>query len=276
MQHPHLGKESRYATQYSPETLYAVPRSMGRRELTMSHDGPLPFVGVDTWNAYELSWRDMRGVPQLAIATLQVPCTSPNLVESKSLKLYLGGLYFCRYANGEEVAAVVARDVGTCVGADVHVTLAQRPNHAGRYAELEGDSVDDAPFAGPLPAAPDASRLVAGATRAPNAEPQRLVSSLLRSLCPVTRQPDWADVQVVVHGARLAPEALLAYLLGFAEHTGFHEQCVERIFLDVQAAVRSDALSVCARYTRRGGIDINPFRSTPGLSAPPNLRTFRQ
>ena len=276
MQHPHLGKESSYADKYSPELLYAVRRSLGRDGLELTDGAPLPFVGFDTWNAYELSWRDLRGVPQLAVATLQVPCSSPNLVESKSLKLYLGGLYFCRYAHGDEVAAVIARDVGACVGAEVQVTLAQRPTLTGPYAALEGDSVDDAPFVGPLPTAPDAARLAAGAGRAPTARPQRLVSGLLRSLCPVTSQPDWADVQVVLYGARLAPEALLGYLLGFAEHTGFHEQCVERIFLDVRAAVRPDALSVCARYTRRGGIDINPFRSTPGLAAPPNLRTFRQ
>lgn len=271
-----LGQSVAAPRAYAPEVLRAVPRTLGRDGLGIERGVALPFVGVDVWRAYELCWRNERGLPQLAVATLQVPVTSPHLVESKSLKLYLGGLYFCRFPSPEAVADLVARDVGACVGAAVSVTLEADAPAGALHVPPAGECVDDAPLSAAPGGRPDISHLAAGVRPFSAASTQRLYSRLLRSLCPVTGQPDWADVEVALHGVHLAPGALLAYVLGFAEHTGFHEQCVERIYLDLQRALRPEALSVFARYTRRGGIDINPFRSTPGLLRPELRRTFRQ
>lgn len=282
MQRVVLGQQVAAPEAYAPEVLCAVPRSLGREKLALQAVA-LPFAGVDVWNAYELSWRDARGRPQVAVATLTLPCTSPNLVESKSLKLYLNGLYFVRFPSTQALVDTIARDVGACVGAHVQVQLTLPAQMHGEVGPLLGESVDDAELdavpdgAAPDGAAPDAELLRAGAQRAPaGSEPQRLTSRLLRSLCPVTSQPDWADLQLELHGVRLRPAALLGYVLGFARHTGFHEQCVERIYLDVMRTVQPRDLAVYARYTRRGGIDINPYRCTPPLRVPPNGRTFRQ
>lgn len=293
MPHHVLGRQVPAPDRYAPEVLVAVPRALGRAALKLRPDDPPVHLGVDVWNAYELAWRGPDGRPQLAIATLTVPADSPNLVESKSLKLYLGGLYATSFAEPNALCRRIADDVGAIVGCPIEVELASPAAWCGAPVLLEGACVDASPYAAAPAGAPSpyaqALRAVptapasrpqqakANATTEAPGEQQVLTSQLLRTLCPVTGQPDWADVQIRVRGARLQPEGLLSYIASFCQHTGFHEQCVEQILLDVYRACRAQAVAVLARYTRRGGIDINPWRTTdPSWRAPANVRTPRQ
>jgi 7-cyano-7-deazaguanine reductase len=267
-----LGKTVAYADRYDPTLLFPIPRAPNRAALGIGAE--LPFHGVDVWNAYELSWLDARGKPEVAIAEFRVPATSPNIVESKSFKLYLNSYNRERLPDAHELRVRLVRDLSTAAGAAVDVTLspAQRFTSA-TLAELEGESIDtlalDIDDYGP----PNAAhlRVVAGAEVVEEA----LVSNLLKSNCPVTGQPDWASVQIRYAGARIDRAGLLRYLVSFREHAEFHEQCVERIFVDLMHRCAPSALSVYARYTRRGGLDINPWRGDRAR-VPPNPRGARQ
>jgi len=274
MSTPHdssLGREVAYPTRYDPALLFPIPRLGARRELGLADAAPLPFVGHDRWHAYELGWLDGRGKPQAATATLQVPATSPNLVESKSLKLYLNSLNAARFEDAAALRACIAADLSRSAGAPVEVAFGLPPMVAG--AGDYGQSLDaiEADFDEYGP--PNAAHL-----RADDASvvAEHLCSSLLKSNCPVTGQPDWASVHLRYRGPRIDRTGLLRYLVSFREHAGFHEQCVERIFLDVLSRCRPAQLSVEARYTRRGGLDINPWRATPGTPAPAAIRDLRQ
>jgi len=265
-----LGRATTYADAYDPSLLFPVDRAPLRAELGIS--SPLPFRGVDLWTAYELSWLDASGKPQVAIATLVVPATTPRIVESKSLKLYLTALNQTRYPSGDEVQATIARDVSAAVGTPIAVTL----HPAGALAmmpdgEFAGESLDGLPLAA-VDAAPDQARLAAAGAPVDRA----LHTQLFRSVCPVTGQPDYASVEIRYRGPAIDASGLLAYLLSFRRHPGFHEHCVERIFVDLWRRCTPEALSVYARFTRRGGIDINPFRTSGADSLPPNQRTARQ
>lgn len=271
-EHSPLGKATSYADGHDASLLFPIARAGARAELGLH--GRLPFSGCDVWNAYELGWLDARGKPSVALAELRVPAESPFLVESKSLKLYLGGFAQTRVDSAEALRQMLVHDLSAATGAAVAVVLAQARGQ-GDYGigSLAGECIDDLPLEIGSYGPPDASYL--------SAEPERLVdetlvSHLLRSRCPVTGQPDWASVQLRYSGARIDRAGLLRYLVSYRQHCGFHEQCVERIFVDVQARCQPRRLSVYARYTRRGGLDINPFRSSVAGEFPGNPRTVRQ
>jgi 7-cyano-7-deazaguanine reductase len=267
-----LGKTSAYQTRYAPELLFPIPRQGKRDELQLT--GTLPFFGVDIWNAYELSWLNMRGKPQVAIATITVPADSPNIIESKSFKLYLNSFNQTRLANEDALLSLLREDLSTGFGAPVHIALTLQDNFASlKMGELDGlllDRLDlDIDQYTPSP-----ELLSAGHDEAPVEE--KLVSHLLKSNCLVTGQPDWASVQIHYVGPQIDQEGLLRYLIGFREHNEFHEQCVERIFVDILRQCKPQKLAVYARYTRRGGLDINPWRTNSTSGRPLNLRNARQ
>ena len=267
-----LGKSATYQSQYAPALLFPIARQGKRDELALS--GTLPFFGVDIWNAYELSWLNLRGKPQVAIATITVPADSPNIIESKSFKLYLNSFNQTRLASVEALLALLRVDLSSGFGAPVQVALTLQEHFSTlKMGELDGVLLDrldlDIDLYTPSPAL-----LTASTGEAPVEE--RLVSHLLKSNCLVTGQPDWASVQIHYVGAQIGQEGLLRYLIGFREHNEFHEQCVERIFVDILRQCRPAKLAVYARYTRRGGLDINPWRSNFSSAPPPNMRNARQ
>ncbi len=257
-----------YPTEYDPGLLFPIPRTQGRAPLQLD-EGHLPFIGHDRWHAYELAWLDGRGKPEVATATFLVPADSPNLVESKSLKLYLNSLNATRFGSAEDVRARIAADVSAAAGAPVEVRFGLPP-----IAESsDGESIDALDVLIDHYGPPDASLLHAD----PDDRAQEtLRSDLLKSNCPVTGQPDWASLHIAYRGPRIDRAGLLRYLVSFRDHAGFHEQCVEQVFRDVMARCAPQALSVEARYTRRGGLDINPWRATPGTAPPPARRDLRQ
>jgi 7-cyano-7-deazaguanine reductase len=273
MNAPHdspLGKSSAYPDRYDASLLFPIPRAAQRAALGIG--GALPFHGVDVWTAYELSWLDAKGKPEIAIGEFRVPATTPNIVESKSLKLYLGGYSQERFASADDVRARIERDLSAAASGAVSVALVA-PQHFTPLAmqELDGESIDGLPIAIEHYGPPDAGLLRAGDGDVEEA----LVSNLLKSNCPVTGQPDWASVQIRYAGPCIDREGLLRYIVSFRNHSDFHEHCVERMHVDLMRRCAPRRLAVYARYTRRGGLDINPWRSTePG--DPPNARTQRQ
>jgi 7-cyano-7-deazaguanine reductase len=270
-EHSPLGEDTVYADRYDASLLFPIPRAQKRREIGVAES--LPFHGVDIWNAYELSWLDPRGKPQVALAEFRVPAASPNIIESKSFKLYLNGFAQERIADAATLATTLMHDLSAAAGAVVNVQLGPAHGVAFPVTDLDGQLLDGQDIAIDHYGPPDAGFLQADATEMPVAE--TLVSHLLRSNCPVTGQPDWGSVQIAYRGAPIDHAGLLRYLVSFRTHNEFHEQCVERIFVDLMQCCAPQRLSVYARYTRRGGLDINPFRSsTP--ATPGNPRTVRQ
>ena len=265
-----LGHPTGHPDRYAPALLYPVPRAPQRAALGIGTH--LPFTGVDLWTAYELTWLDEHGKPLVALATLQVPVDSPAIVESKSMKLYLGSFAQSRYASGADVAAAIARDLSHAAGAPVLATLQEPAEFAAQsITELSGESLDELPIAcDAYDVAPDL--LSAGGASVA----ETLTTQLFRSVCPVTAQPDIASIQVAYRGPRIDRAGLLRYLVSYRCHAGFHEHCVERIFVEIAARCRCEQLTVHARFTRRGGIDINPYRTNAGLPPPANVRTARQ
>lgn len=262
-----LGREVAYPRHFDAGLLYPIPRTLGREGLGIDA-GALPFIGSDRWHAYELSWLDARGKPQAATATFEVPADSPRLVESKSFKLYLNSCNGTRFANAEALRVQVEADLSAAAGAPVSMTFGLPPMQANAGEDIDALDIEIDHY-GP----PDASLLAADAA---DIVEQTLASALLKSNCPVTGQPDWADVAITYRGPRIDRAGLLRYLVSFRDHAEFHEQCVERIFIDLIARCRPQWLSVQARYTRRGGLDINPWRATPGLAPPAPSRSERQ
>ncbi len=271
MSTPHdspLGREIAYPSQYDPGLLFPIARAQGRAAIGLDA-GALPFIGHDRWHAYELSWLDLRGKPHVATATFTVPFDSPNLVESKSLKLYLNSLNAHRFQSDAAVLHALAADLSHAAGAPVRVDFGLPPVDAGAGG---GESIDALEVAIDGYGPPQPAHLRA----AGDPVEETLRSDLLKSNCPVTGQPDWASVRIAYRGPRLDREGLLRYLVSFREHAEFHEQCVERIFADLHTRCAPQALSVEARYTRRGGLDINPWRASPGWPAPAGARDPRQ
>lgn len=267
-----LGKATEYRSHYAPELLYPIPRQIKRDELGI--DGAsLPFVGEDLWNAYEISWLNGKGKPVVALGSFRVPADSPNLIESKSFKLYLNSFNQSRYADPDEVRAVLGRDLSAAAGGTVQVELAPLAGQpSASIAYPSGVLLDELDIAcdtyQPAPAL-----LQAG--DAPVVE-ETLYSHLLKSNCLVTGQPDWGMVVIRYRGRPLDRAGLLRYIVSFRDHNEFHEQCVERIFTDILRRCAPESLAVHARYTRRGGLDINPFRSTGEYGPPGNQREVRQ
>jgi len=268
-----LGKQSAYQTQYEPSLLFPIPRKAKRDELGLS--GTLPFFGMDIWNAYEISWLNMRGKPQVAIATINVPADSPNIIESKSFKLYLNSFNQTKLVNTDALLELLRADLSAAVGSPVQIKL-QTPETFDqiRFGELDGLLLDRLDIEIDS-YTPDPTLLHADHQEAPVEEV--LVSHLLKSNCLVTGQPDWGSVRIEYAGPQINQESLLRYLIGFREHNEFHEQCVERIFMDILRQCKPQKLAVYARYTRRGGLDINPWRANFSTGKPPaNLRNARQ
>jgi len=265
-----LARATTYADGHDPGLLFAVERAPLRAELGIA--GALPFRGVDLWTAYELSWLDAAGKPQVAIATFVVPADSPCIVESKSVKLYLTALNQVRFASATDIAATLGRDLARATGAavDVRLTLPDGFSALPR-GEPAGECLD-ALAIGFERYAPEPQALHAAGPEVA----ETLFTRLFRSVCPVTGQPDYASVELRYRGARIDRAGLLRYLVSFRRHPGFHEHCVERIFVDVRNRCRPAHLAVFARFTRRGGVDINPFRSTGDDPIPVNARTARQ
>ena len=268
-----LGKPVTYQSEYDASLLFPIARADKRRELGIG--GTVPFFGIDIWNAYEVSWLNLRGKPQVAIATVTVPADSPNIIESKSFKLYLNSFNQTRLAGPEALTALLHADLSNGFGAPLQIGLTLPHQFDDlRMSELKGLSLDRLDIEVDQ-YQPDPSLLCA-AHEAPPVE-ETLFSNLLKSNCLVTGQPDWGSVQIHYVGAAIDQESLLRYLIGFREHNEFHEQCVERIFMDVLRQCRPQKLAVYARYTRRGGLDINPWRSNfSSAGVPSNRRNARQ
>jgi 7-cyano-7-deazaguanine reductase len=273
-----LGKASRYVDQYDASLLFPLPRADKRAELGLA--AAMPFFGADMWTVYELSWLNPRGKPQLALAHITVPCESPNIIESKSFKLYLNSFNNTVFADEQAVVACLRDDLAQALwrGASAPGSVGVRllgPDLFDREPinELDGLSLDrmDVECRRYTPA-PDLLSVLPG--DAPVSEV--LVSNLLKSNCLVTGQPDWGSVQISYTGDAIDQEGLLQYLVSFRNHNEFHEQCVERIFMDIWTRCKPLKLTVYARYTRRGGLDINPFRTSHPQKLPANIRTARQ
>lgn len=277
-EHSPLGKASAYVDQYDAALLFPIPRAGKRAELGI--EGAPPFFGADLWTAFELSWLNQRGKPQVALAHITVPCETPNIIESKSFKLYLNSFNHTRFADAAEVQARLRADISAAAwrGAAHPATVGVRlllPEAFDREPvhELDGLNLDrlDIECTQYTPAP---ELLTAQFDEAPVSEV--LVSHLLKSNCLVTGQPDWGSVQIRYSGPQIDQERLLQYLVSFRNHNEFHEQCVERIFMDIWNRCQPIKLAVYARYTRRGGLDINPLRTSHPQQLPANTRTARQ
>jgi len=276
MQHPAelspLGKSSAYVATYSPQVLFPIPRAPKWAELGVTAE-TLPYRGVDIWNCYELSWLLPSGKPVVAIGEFVIPADSPNIIESKSFKLYLNSLNQSVFESREQVLEVMRGDLSAAAGKPVEVRLRTLDEvEREGVAPLPGRCIDDLDVCIDHYDSPRVDLLRCDVDRQVD---EALHSHLLKSNCPVTGQPDWGSVVVDYRGAALDPASLLGYLVSFRQHADFHEQCVERIFLDLQRLLQPERLTVYARYVRRGGLDINPYRSTEALS-PSNARLVRQ
>jgi 7-cyano-7-deazaguanine reductase len=286
LQGSQLGQASDYIDQYDASLLFSIARAPKRAEIGIT--GALPFLGADMWSAYELSWLNLRGKPQVALAHFTLPCETPNIIESKSFKLYLNSFSGTRFADVNAVKDHLRADLSRAAWRDLSqysLPDAVPPNAIGvqillpelfdRQAieELDGLSLDrlDLECSHYTPT-PELLQVVPD--QAPVSEV--LVSNLLKSNCPVTGQPDWGAVQISYSGAPINQEGLLRYLVSYRNHNEFHEQCVERIFVDVWQRCQPTRLAVYARYTRRGGLDINPFRTSYAQALPRNTRMARQ
>ena len=250
-----LGQKVDYIEQYTPELLQGVPRSLSREQIGVSQ--PLPFGGVDIWNGYELSWLNPKGKPQVAILQCQVPIDSQNLIESKSFKLYLNSFNQSVFGSADEVARHLSKDLSACAQAPVKVQLFSAGQFGALHlGELDGTVIDELDIE--INAYEPSPELL---TTGDQQVSETLVSHLLKSNCLITSQPDWASVQIHYEGAAIDHAGLLAYLISFRRHNEFHEQCIERIFCDLMNRCKPHKLAVYARYTRRGGLDINPLRA---------------
>ena len=266
-----LGQHTDYPTQYAPGVLCPISRTEGRTALGLS-SAALPFDGVDVWTHYEVSWLDENGKPVVAMAEILVPAISPCLIESKSLKLYFNSLNFERFPSAAAFVCRVEEDLSRVAGSQVrlHLFYPDDPSVLG-MGRLPGICLDDLPLTcndfvlNPALLVADPARQVS----------ETLNTNLLRSLCPVTHQPDWGSVMIQYEGAAIDHAGLLGYIVSYRNHPDFHEHCVESIFMDILRQCQPASLTVYARYTRRGGLDINPFRSNE-LVLPSTVRLFRQ
>lgn len=267
-----LGKKIDSPDQYSPDILTPIARDLGRGMLGPSVADR--FTGQDYWHCWELSWLSSEGLPQVRVGRLHIPASSPNLVESKSLKLYFNSLNSLSLTDDAQAIALIERDVSAVVEEAVQLRLFSVDAPQLAPAPVPGICLDDKPVE-PVPSAPDAGLLQLSSHTVSHSI-QRFHSHLLRSLCPVTAQPDWATVLICYQGCEILPASLLTYLLAYRHHQGFHEQCVEQIFTDIDRHCKPQQLLVQAFYTRRGGLDINPARWRGEDMKPQIIRLARQ
>ena len=268
-----LGKSSAYITQYTASLLFPIPRKRKRDEIGLSDT--LPFYGFDTWNAYEVSWLDLKGKPIVAIIQFDISCSSVNIIESKSFKLYLNSFNNTKFDSIDDVQQILERDITHAVEGEVDIKLF-------KLADFFGQAIEN--FAGASELLDDyeldfdtyeinPSYLSSNSSEIVN---ESLASHLLKSNCLVTGQPDWGSIHIQYTGPKIDKEGLLRYIVSFRNHNEFHEQCVERIFMDIMTNCKPETLTVEARYTRRGGLDINPVRSTGKIMPAKNIRMPRQ
>jgi 7-cyano-7-deazaguanine reductase len=272
-----LGKATNYCSEYNPNLLQGVPRSLNRDDLSLNNES-LPFIGEDVWYGYELSWLNSKGKPIVAVAEFRFSCTSANIVESKSFKLYLNSFNQSKFSSFGEVEEILSRDLSSIAGVPAQVKLfnvEQCTALAIKLANQETICIDDEDVTVDnyqyQPHLLEQAQ-VQSSTKIIN---EKLVSHLLKSNCLITNQPDWASIYISYQGQAINHSKLLHYLISFRQHNEFHEQCVERIFCDLKRYCQLEELTIFARYTRRGGLDINPFRSTH-ISCAPEARTLRQ
>ena len=260
-----LGHATGYPDRYDPSLLFPVSRTPQRTAIGIGD--PLPFTGADVWTAYEHTWLDGRGKPCVAMLSLVVPVDSPFIVESKSVKLYLGSFAQTRFDDAAQVVDTIERDLSMAAGAGVTATVLRD----ARIEPMTGESIDGADI---LVDRYDLDPTLLHAHGPTVSETLR--TDLFRSVCPVTGQPDYASIAVAYRGPRIDRAGLLRYIVSYRLHAGFHEHCAERMFVDLVARCACEALTVHARFTRRGGLDINPFRTNAGVDVPANVRTERQ
>jgi len=267
-----LGKETDYSQTYSPALIFPLDRKQNRESLNLS--ASLPFHGEDIWTGYELSWLNLKGKPVVSIADFHFPADSTCMIESKSFKLYLNSLNHECFESSEQVRALLEKDLSRAADAQVIVNLIDVKSHfpsishLTKYLCLDEFDVDGFEYQ------PNKALLNVVGTEVIS---ESVCSHLLRSNCPVTGQPDWASIYIDYKGPKIQPESLLRYIVSFRQCQDFHEHCVERIFTDLMSECQCQSLSVYARYTRRGGLDINPFRTSFDRSAKaPSMRTARQ
>ncbi|WP_428772197.1 NADPH-dependent 7-cyano-7-deazaguanine reductase QueF [Vibrio sp.] len=267
-----LGQKTDYASQYQPELLQPVPRSLNRDDLELGNE--LPFQGCDIWTLYELSWLNANGLPQVAIGEVSIPATSPNLIESKSFKLYLNSFNQTRFDSWQQVEQTLRQDLSQCAGEAVTVAVKAVTDYTNsQIVTMAGECIDDQDIR--IDEYQFDPKWLENAAKGEVVD-ECLHSHLLKSNCLITNQPDWGSVEIHYQGQQIDREALLRYLVSFREHNEFHEQCVERIFTDIMKYCHPQQLSVYARYTRRGGLDINPFRSSISAQPDTNARMARQ
>lgn len=267
-----LGQQTHYVSHYEPSLLQGVPRKLNRDSLGITEQ--LPFnVGADLWTAYEISWLNSKGVPQVAIADVEIDAQSENLIESKSFKLYLNSFNQTKFEQWEQVQQTLQQDLTQCAKGKVAVRLHRLEHYTQQpITHFDGQLIDEQDIE--IENYDFNAEILANCT-ADNQVEERLVSHLLKSNCLITQQPDWGSVQIHYVGKQIDKEKLLRYLVSFRQHNEFHEQCVERIFCDLLKFAQPEKLTVYARYTRRGGLDINPFRSN-FENVPENQRLARQ
>lgn len=258
-----LGKNSNYDKSYNPQRLYPILRADKREEIGIDPNA-LPFFGFDCWNHYEVSWLNEKGKPIVATAEIYYSCMSEFIIESKSLKLYFNSLNDCKFKSVEEVELIIKKDLEQAINFEVNVLL--HPLNAANLlsvaARFEGESIDDIDVE-----CTQYTVQPAYLTTQDERVSETLCSDLLKSNCLVTNQPDWGSVQITYTGNKINRAGLLQYLVSFRNHNEFHEQCIERIFIDLMNYCKPDELTVYGRYTRRGGLDINPYRSTKKIDA---------
>ena len=267
-----LGQVTDYPTAYNPSILFPIARADGRAALGASAPHAIS-QGIDVWHVFELSWFDQTGKPQVAIGRITVPAHSPNLIESKSLKLYFNSLNFKHFANEAGLIELVVKDLSKAAGANVQFELLKVDDLTTHLPQgICLDALDMT--VSPAPTEPNANLLQLDLSH--DIVEETLYSNLLRSNCPVTGQPDWGTIFIRYRGEKLNRESVLTYLISYRQHSGFHEQCVEQIFADIWQMLKPEALAIHAQYTRRGGLDINPCRSSDSLWLPRVQRLARQ
>lgn len=266
-----LGKEAEYDPHYNPDKLFPIPRKGKRDEIGVPDR--LPFFGFDLWNHYEVSWLNEKGKPVVAVAEISYGCETPCIIESKSMKLYFNSFNNTKFKDAATVAALVKKDIAARVGGDVSVNIIPLSQLQDEKISVgfDGECLDEL-------AVECSSYMVEPSLLKTEAEEveETLCSNLLKSNCLVTNQPDWGSVQIAYKGKKINREGLLRYIVSFRNHNEFHEQCIERIFMDIMKHCQPESLTVYGRYTRRGGLDINPYRSTSSKRIPSQQRLYRQ
>jgi 7-cyano-7-deazaguanine reductase len=266
-----LGKTSAYIDQYDNTLIFPIPREIKRQEIDVPM--PLPFYGYDTWNAYELSWLNEKGKPMVAIARFDISCQSKCIIESKSFKLYLNSFNNSKFSSIQEVQEILKKDIGQAAQGDVRVQIFRLADVLNTPIQtFDGYVLDD------LDIECDGFEVDPTLLEADNENSvsESFVSHLLKSNCLVTGQPDWGSVHIAYTGPKINRESILKYIVSFRNHNEFHEQCVERLFMDISNYCQPECLTVSARYTRRGGLDINPTRSSSPIEFDDNIRMARQ